>query len=61
MKNCTTCNKAIYDAKWGNYKCSEKKTYIPDVEHLMACSNHSEGNPQESISNAYYEENLRDS
>ena len=61
MKNCMTCGKAIYDEKWGNYKCSEKKCVIRDVEHLLACSGYKKGTPKESKSNVDYEETVRDS
>lgn len=60
-KNCTTCMKAIFDRKWGNYKCSEKKCMIHDVENLLSCSGYKKGNPKESKSNDDYEKALRDS
>lgn len=60
MSNCRECSNAIFDAVWGEIKCSvwQHRIYDPDK---VACSTYKKGTPKESKANANYEANLHDS
>lgn len=48
---CATCEHAIFDAKWGDYKCDKSGlVYI----YLHACDSYKEGTPKESKKNEDY-------
>jgi hypothetical protein len=55
MAKCATCENAIFDAKYGDYKCSIKEHYIYDHESMVDCKDHKNGTPKESKANADYE------
>lgn len=63
MNSCVNCTNAIYDAKWGEYKCSVHKrtVYAPDkLDITISCEHHIPGTPKESKNNADYEASLQD-
>lgn len=44
MNPCKTCEHAVFDPLWGEYKCTVKEHYIyGDIEH--ECPDHKEGTP----------------
>lgn len=44
MNPCKTCEHAVFDPLWGEYKCTVKEHYIyGDVDH--ECPDHKEGTP----------------
>ena len=55
MTTCKTCANAIYDALWGEYKCSIKGRRIYEPEKEIDCVIHKPGTPKESKVNAEYE------
>lgn len=65
MENCKTCEHAIFDAQWGEYKCEVYKrvTYNAnsDVMIVKCGKNYKKGTPKESKINADYEANLLNS
>lgn len=65
MANCKTCEHAIFDAQWGEYKCDIFKRVTYNADHdfmLVQCSeSYKKGTPKESKENADYEANLSDS
>lgn len=61
MNYCTECSNAIFDAKWGDHKCSKKQHYIYNVAMLAAdCEHFNKGTPAESAVNKEYEEKFED-
>lgn len=55
MSNCKTCGKAIFDALWGDLKCSVHKRWCRKPELDEGCDDYSKGNPKESAGNDDYE------
>lgn len=49
---CQTCKNAIFDAKWGEHKCSINKVVY---RKLDACGDYKNGKPQESKKNEEYD------
>ena len=64
MANCTTCENAIFDALWGEYKCSVYKrvSYSADFKTMLVdgCKDYKNGTPKESKANADYKADLYD-
>ncbi len=55
MNNCNTCKNAIYDAWWGEYKCSIKQKVIfggPGKD--MPCNDYKKGDPTDAKKNKDY-------
>jgi hypothetical protein len=46
MKICETCEHAIFDPLWGEYKCDEHKIFVPDTEKYSSCPKHEKGEPK---------------
>jgi hypothetical protein len=57
MANCATCEKAIHDAVWGEFKCSVFKHRV--YNHEIACKEYNKGTPKESKRNDSYEVYVR--
>lgn len=55
MVNCSVCEHAIFDAKWGEYKCEMKQTYVYKYG-LLDCPDYKKGIPKASKENTEYEE-----
>ena len=36
-KDCTTCNRAVFDEKWGEYKCLKRQIHIYNVDERDGC------------------------
>ena len=53
--NCKTCGKAIFDALWGDWKCSVHKRWCRKSELEEGCDDYKNGEPKESASNVEYE------
>lgn len=53
--NCKTCGKAIFDALWGDWKCSVHKRWCRKSELEKGCDEYKNGEPKESASNVEYE------
>lgn len=45
MNNCKTCANAIYDKRYGEYKCKKKKVTIYDVITVVNCKDYVKGTP----------------
>lgn len=64
MNTCETCEHAIYDALWGEYKCeiTGLTTYSTDYNKMLVdgCKDYKNGTPKESKINADYKANLCD-
>ena len=45
MGNCATCRFALFDEKWGEYKCSKLELYVYNIEIMTDCENYQKGNP----------------
>lgn len=48
---CQTCKNAIFDAQWGEFKCSVKKR---NCRNIVGCSDFVNGVPQESKDHEEY-------
>lgn len=48
---CQTCKKAIFDAQWGEYKCSSTGLVY---HNLALCGEYDKGTPTESKENEEY-------
>ena len=56
MDNCITCEHAIFDAVWGEYKCDVNAHRVLNPKWFK-CESYKEGKPKESKANAdYYSE-----
>lgn len=44
MNSCKTCEKAIFDEIWGDYKCKVDEI-IHDPDKKMDCENYKPGSP----------------
>ena len=53
--NCKNCGKAIFDALWGDWKCSVHKRWCRKSELEEGCNDYKKGEPKESASNVEYE------
>ena len=53
--NCKACGKAIFDALWGDWKCSVHKRWCRKSELEEGCNDYKKGEPKESVSNVEYE------
>lgn len=53
--NCKSCGKAIFDALWGDWKCSVHKRWCRKSELEEGCNDYKNGKPKESASNVEYE------
>ena len=40
IKNCKNCANAIFDERWGEYKCKVHKHRIRDVDKYVDCAKH---------------------
>ena len=61
MNSCANCGHAIFDAKWGEYKCEIKKRTVYNgsvIDITISCEDHTPGTPKESKKNADYEASL---
>lgn len=56
MAKCGTCANAIFDALWGEYKCSVRERVIFAHEVYKDCEYYKPGEPKESKRNKSYEE-----
>lgn len=45
VKDCTTCKNAIFCPSWGEYKCRERKEWIPNTDEGAYCGLYSKGTP----------------
>ena len=61
VKDCSNCENAIFDEKWGEYKCSIYNMVVPESIFDVKCSQHKPGKPKDSKANADYRFNLADS
>ena len=61
MSKCSTCGNAIFNALWGEYKCTIRQHVIFQPELYKDCEHYNDGTPKESKENADYEANLQDS
>jgi len=52
--SCKTCGNAIFDALWGDWKCSVHKRLCRKTELDEGCDKYKNGKPKESASNAEY-------
>ena len=43
---CLTCSNALYDEKWGEYKCKVRKTRIRDIDKYIFCEHYKRGDVQ---------------
>lgn len=48
IQNCTTCENAIFDELWGEYKCKVRQTTIPILLDSTECSDYKKGTPEMS-------------
>lgn len=55
MDNCKTCEHAIFDPVWGEYKCSVRQTTIPILLDSAECKSYKKGTPAISKENEDYE------
>lgn len=55
MENCTTCEHAIFDALWGEYRCAVRGTRLYIMLDSSECSDYNKGTPGESKLNADYD------
>lgn len=53
--SCKNCGKAIFDALWGDWKCSVHKRWCRKSELEKGCDDYKKGEPKESASNVEYE------
>lgn len=53
--NCKSCGKAIFDALWGDWKCSVHKRWCRKSGLEEGCNDYKNGEPKESASNVEYE------
>lgn len=58
MSKCETCGNAIFDAFWGEHKCSVRGHMIYHKERYADCEHYKNGTPTQSKRNADYEANL---
>ena len=52
--NCKGCGNAIFDALWGDLKCSVYKRRCRKSELEEGCNDYKKGEPKESASNVDY-------
>lgn len=45
MKNCKTCANALFEERWGEYKCSKTQHKIYNPEAISDCENYKKGKP----------------
>ena len=55
MENCTTCEHAIFDALWGDYRCMKRETKVYILLGPDECVDYNKGTPGESKLNELYE------
>lgn len=60
MKDCSNCSKAIFDERWGEYKCKEVCHVIYDTDGQVDCVYYEEGTPVDSKESEDYENKIGD-
>lgn len=58
MSKCSTCENAIFDMLWGEYKCTVRQHMIFHPELYKDCEHYKNGTPKESKTNADHEADL---
>ena len=49
MENCKTCKHAIFNERWGEYKCAERHHSIYILLDSSECKFYKEGTPKVSL------------
>ena len=48
MHNCSNCKFALFDEKWGEYKCKKLELFVYNIEMMSDCSSYAKGKPAAS-------------